>query len=100
MASPLTFPPTSNYRIKTAGKLWTFILDRLGFVGITLPTRTIYIHPTHVGQQWLINHELAHIAQIDRDGPWTFWPKILFDYFRHGHKNSPYEIEARKYEAQ
>jgi len=95
----LQFPP-SNYRIKTAGRGWTFILNRLGFVGITLPTRTIYIHPSHVGQQWLINHEMAHIAQIDRDGPLKFWPKILADYFIHGHKNSPYEIEARRYEAQ
>ena len=31
MAS-LQFPP-SNYRIKTAGRVWTSILNRLGFVG-------------------------------------------------------------------
>lgn len=95
----LPFPPT-NYRIKTAGPVWTSILNRLGFVGITLPTRTIYIHPSHVGRQWLINHEMAHIAQIDRDGPWKFWPKIIFDFLRYGHQASPYEREARTYEGQ
>lgn len=95
----LSFPPT-NYRIKTAGPAWTFIVNRLGFVGITLPNRTIYIHPSHVGQQWLINHELAHIAQIDRDGSIKFWTLCLWYYFTRGHKDSPIEIEARRYEAQ
>jgi hypothetical protein len=78
---------------------WTFVLDRLGFAAITLPFRTIYIHPGHVGSESLLRHELAHLAQIDRDGAITFWPKILFDYVWYGHTNSPYEIEARAYES-
>lgn len=46
----------------------------------------------------LRRHELCHIMQIDRDGAWYFWPKIMFDYVWHGYENSPYEIEARTHE--
>lgn len=99
MASPLTFPPT-NYRIKTAGRFATLFLDTFGFDATVSPWRTIYIRERYKDDQALLNHEMAHIAQIDRDGPWKFWPKILADYFIYGHKNSPYEIEARRYEAQ
>lgn len=43
-------------------------------------------------------HEAHHIAQIDRDGWWWFWPKICFDFIWHGYDTSPYEIEARTVE--
>lgn len=94
---PLTLR-SDRARIKTAGKIFTLVLNTMGFAGITLPLRWIIIHPDYVGQDWLIRHELAHLAQIDRDGPLKFWPKIIFDFLWHGHQNSPYEIEARSYE--
>ena len=54
----------------------------------------------HIDDKPLRAHELHHIAQIDRDGPLKFWPKIIFDYVWYGHDRSPYEIEARKVEEQ
>ena len=99
LASTLVFPPAEHsYTIKPAGPLGCFILNRLGFAGITTPTRTIYLLPSQLANQSLINHELAHIAQLDRDGELKFWFKIVFDYFYYGYKASPYEIEARSYE--
>ena len=76
----------------------TKVLDLFGFDAITLPTRSIYIRPHFIDDQSLIRHELAHIAQIDRDGAFKFWPKIVWDFFRYGYEHSPYEIEARQYE--
>lgn len=52
-------------------------------------------------------HELAHIAQIRREGILTFYSKYLWYYFknlrryRNSHQaylNIPYEIEAREAE--
>ena len=84
-----------KHRFVTAGPIWTFILDRLNFAAITTPWRTIYEHPDFTNDPRIRRHELAHIAQIDRDGAWYFWPKIIFDFFWYGHQNSPYEVEAR-----
>lgn len=93
----LAFPPT-RYTLKTAGPFWMFILNRFGFLGITVPGRRIYIKAGYETEQWLINHELAHIAQLDRDGPLKFWTMIVLDYIFVGYERSPYEIEARTYE--
>lgn len=96
-AMDLEFPPT-RYSIRPAGIFWTKVLDVFGFDAITVPGRRIYIRPSHINDQALINHELAHIAQIDRDGPFVFWPMIVLDYLLCGYDRSPYEIEARRYE--
>lgn len=93
----LAFPPT-NYQIKPATRLSLKVLDFFGFDGIVSPWRTIYIRQEHLNFQPLINHELAHIAQIDRDGPWKFWMLCIWYFIRYGHKDSPIEIEARTYE--
>lgn len=45
----------------------------------------------------VIQHELKHTEQI-----WlafTFWLIALYQYAIYGHKNAPYEIEARKAES-
>ena len=97
--SKLPFPPT-NYRIKTAGRLATLFLDTFGFDATVSPWRTIYIRERFKNDQALLNHEMAHIAQIDRDGSLKFWTLCIWYYLRYGHKNSPIEIEARRYEAQ
>lgn len=99
MAS-LRFPPTSNFSIKPAGKLATAVLNTFGFDAIVSPWRTIYIRERYKDDKALINHEMAHIAQIDRDGAMKFWTLCIWYYLRYGHKHSPIEIEARRYEAQ
>jgi hypothetical protein len=84
-----------RHRFAVAGPFWCFVLNRFGFAAITTPWRAIYMLPQYFDHARLRRHELAHIAQIDRDGAWYFWPKICFDYVWHGYKNSPYELEAR-----
>lgn len=97
--SRLQFPPKpTDYTIKPAGLFWRQILVWLDFIAITTPWRAIYILPAHIDEPWIRRHELAHIAQINRDGPWCFWPKIVYDYFAYGYHRSPYEKEARMYE--
>lgn len=99
LASPLIFPPASNYRIKTAGRIATLFLNAFHFDAAVSPWRTIYIRERFKDDQRLINHELAHIAQIDRDGAWKFWTLCIWYFFRYGHQASPIEREARSYES-
>lgn len=98
LASPLNFPPT-NYRVKTAGRIATLFLNAFHFDAAVSPWRTIYIRERYKDDKALLNHEMAHIAQIDRDGSIKFWTLCIWYYLRHGHQNSPIEQEARRYES-
>lgn len=78
-----------------AGRLWTWILDWVAFDGMTLPWRAIYIHPREASNVPLMLHEMAHIGQIERDGP-VMWSLYSVWYpIRYGYWQSPHEIEAR-----
>jgi hypothetical protein len=87
-------------RFAVAGPFWRTVLNLFGFAGITTPWRAIYLLPQYYDHERLRRHELAHIAQIDRDGAWYFWPKIVIDYWRVGYRNSEYEKEARLAESE
>lgn len=82
-------------RIETAGWFSRPLLKLFGFGAIVAPWRTIYILKEYRGEPWLIRHEAAHLAQMDRDGWWTFWRQCITWYFVPGYSRSPYEIEAR-----
>ncbi len=82
--------------IKPVGSWGRFWLWAFGdWWACVAPWRTIYILPERAGLQWLIRHEAAHLAQMDRDGWWTFWRQCITWYFVPGYDRSPYEIEAR-----
>jgi hypothetical protein len=66
-----------------------------GFAGITLPNKTVILHPDYFDASWLRRHEAVHVDQINRDGPWLWSLKIVWYYIRYGYIYSPYEIEAR-----
>lgn len=72
-------------------------LKLFGFAAVFSPWRTIYVLE-HQFDPALIRHELAHAAQRDRDGWFTFWRQCLWWYFVPGYDRSPYEIEARQAE--
>lgn len=84
------------WEFKPAGYFWGFVLRRSGYLGITTPWHRVYLLPEHFNSIPLRRHEQVHIQQIQRDGAWYFWPKIVWDFFYHGYANSPYEIEARE----
>lgn len=80
-------------------KAWgRFVLNRFGFWAAVTPWRTIYILPERMGLAWLIRHEVAHLAQMQRDGWATFWKQCIWWFFVPGYDKSPYEIEAREAE--
>ena len=55
---------------------------------------TIIVHPTAQLTRRLLQHELAHVRQW-RQRPFTFPLRYLWQHCRHGHRNNPFEVEAR-----
>lgn len=67
-------------------------------MAITLGS-TIYLYKASrqellENQRWL-RHELKHIEQYKRLGPFRFFWKYLWYSIRYGYHNNPMEIEAR-----
>lgn len=85
-------------RIRPALFFARFILWAFGFLAITSPWRTIYVHPEWRDSNWLIRHEIAHLAQMERDGWLKFWFRCLWWFVSPGYAQSPYEIEAMSVE--
>jgi len=81
-------------RFKTANSIETWILNRLGMIGLTMPWGTVYLHPDHATDEHLWRHEAWHLHQIVRDGPLTFSVRYLWHLAISGYRANPYEIEA------
>jgi hypothetical protein len=60
--------------------------------------RTIIVHPEVHLDDRLLRHELAHVRQW-RGQPVSFPVRYVFNHFRYGYRNNPYEVEARRAEA-
>jgi hypothetical protein len=56
--------------------------------------RTIVVHPDVHLTERLLRHELAHVRQWQQ-APLTFPLHYVWQHFRHGYRNNPYEVEAR-----
>ena len=82
-------------RIRQAGAIANRVLDWFGFVDIVSPWRTVYVKTAWLDHPGLMRHEIAHLAQMDRDGWFTFWRQCIWWYVWRGYDRSPYEIEAR-----
>jgi len=82
-------------KIVAAGSIAIRILNAFGFDAIVSPWRTIYIRAEYIEDERLRRHEIAHLAQMDRDGWATFWVRICLNYVWRGYGASPYEIEAK-----
>ena len=81
-------------RIRQAGAIANRVLDWFGFVAIVSPWRTVYVKTAWLDHPGLMRHEIAHLAQMDRDGWLRFWVQCVWWYFVPGYRYSPYEIEA------
>jgi hypothetical protein len=73
-------------------------LEKTGYKGITLPPFGIFITEDRIDNQRLRNHELAHWKQAQELGVVKFYAKYLWLNVRHGYKENPMEVEARKAE--
>ena len=58
---------------------------------------TIIVHPRVQITGRLLRHELAHVRQW-RDRPLAFPVLYVWNHFRHGYRDNPYEVEARNAE--
>jgi hypothetical protein len=87
-----------SHRFRKAGPIATRFLNRMGFAAVVSPWRTIYMLEKYFDHTTLRRHELAHIAQINRDGAFKFWIKCVAMYYYCGYTRSPIEIEARRAE--
>ena len=59
-----------------------------------MPWRVVYYRDNWNKCPVFIRHEMVHIEQIEREGPWLFSIKYLYWLARHGYRNNPYEREA------
>ena len=84
--------------IRPAPALVRWYLRAIGFAGITLPPFGIFILSERIDDQRLRLHEEAHWQQYQRMGLIGFYLKYFWNTLRHGYRNNPMEIEARKAE--
>jgi hypothetical protein len=82
-------------KIKEAKHIFKWFLNTFGYAAITMPWKTIYIKQSSLTDAGLINHEMVHIAQIEKIGPVKFTLMYIWYNIRYGYENNPFEIEAR-----
>lgn len=70
------------------------ILRTLGFGAICWPWRRIAIMPQWIDHKALRAHELVHLEQIDRHGPFVFTALYLWYTAIYGYRKNPFEVEA------
>ena len=77
-------------------KIW---MSNFGYVGLATYWNTIYYATdTFMVDQKIRKHELCHIGQMKRDGVFKHFFMYNYYWFKYGHKNNPYEVEAREAE--
>lgn len=85
-------------RFVRAGLIWSAILALFRTPALTMPWSRVYVAPHALTLSYwrdIIAHERVHLAQIERDGPWTFSWLYLYGLARYGYWHMPYELEAR-----
>lgn len=91
-------PTNDGPNFYRANRVSVWIFNRLGVAAITMPWKSVYLHPDYLFDQRIRNHETAHVAQINRDGALKWSILVVWYVIRYGYTNSPYEIEAREHE--
>ena len=66
-----------------------------GFNALTLPPVGIFIHTRHRGNVELLQHEIAHWRQYQRDGLLPFWGNYISGHLLYGYDGNPYEVDVR-----
>jgi hypothetical protein len=70
-------------------------MKRLHIAGIVLWPKVMFSMPLHEVPEYIFRHELEHVYQIRREGPWRFYFKFFFYSLIHGYMKNPYERFAR-----
>ncbi|KAB8153392.1 hypothetical protein EZY14_009170 [Kordia sp. TARA_039_SRF] len=66
-----------------------------GFNGITIPPFGIFIKESERENQMLLDHEIVHWNQYQREGLFNFLKNYYAEHRENGYDNNSYEIEAR-----
>jgi hypothetical protein len=94
-APPVALPPGV---VVTRGRLIPEIAGRLSGMrraaAATTLGDTIIVHPAASLTDRLLRHELAHVRQW-RAAPIVFPVQYIWNHFRHGYRDNPFEVEAR-----
>lgn len=65
------------------------------YIKVNLDAEVNKLHPE--GYKNVLNHELYHWKQFQREGLWGFYFKYLYYFIKYPHDKNPYEIEARQH---
>ena len=69
-----------------------------GTLGLTLGY-AVFIHRSHVGERWLLRHELRHVSQYEEAGGIEpFLAEYLKQLLRDGYQAAALEQDARRHE--
>lgn len=75
-------------------------MRRWGWAGVTLPIpfwgALVLIWEPGSNVIELRHEVLGHVPQIHRMGALWYLTRILYEYIRHGHRDAPMEVEARR----
>ena len=88
------YTANQNVRFRVAAGFMRRVLITLNLAAIVMPWRTIYILRPWYHSVVIRQHELVHIAQIERDGAVWFTLRYLWWTLRYGYSDNPYELEA------
>jgi len=78
-----------------ANSLWTWFLNRCGFLAFAAPWGEIYVLDQYTDNRIIVAHEFVHLLQMRKDGHIRFAIKYLYYLFKYGYVKNPYEVEAR-----
>jgi hypothetical protein len=70
-------------------------LKRYRVGGIVIWPRMMFSEPAGDIPEWLFRHELQHVYQIVKHGPFLFYLKYFYYSLRYGYHRNPFEVEAR-----
>lgn len=70
-------------------------MQRLKIRGLVLWPKMLFAEPADEIPNWLFRHELEHIYQVVRFGPWKFYFLYFLYSVRYGYTGNPLEIEAQ-----
>lgn len=85
----------NRIKVREAKGIIKTFMKLCGFLGWTSLWNTIYVMPGQRTNAVVMQHELIHIEQMQRDGKVLFVLKYIWWLCTKGYWNNPYEVEAR-----
>jgi hypothetical protein len=75
-------------------------MQKCNIAGMVVWPKMMFAMPLEDVPRSLFKHELQHVYQIMREGPFWFYLKFFLYSLRYGYKQNPFEVEAREAQKQ